>query len=225
MRPVRGLGPDCVCCAPGLGDDEGGGVGVRDDDDDPSGNKNKLAEVRAILGAILPGGSASIRSQSIDLPELQGTGDHICAAKAREAAQRVGGPVLIEDTELRFDALGGMPGPYIKWFLEAVGPQGLHRMLAGFDDKRATARCTFVLCMGPGQEPLAAFHGDVRGTIVSPRGDNNFGWDPVFQRDEQNEQGLTFAQMPPEQKNALSHRRLALEGVRAWLTAHPDAFC
>lgn len=60
----------------------------------------------------------------IDLPEYQGESDEIVIKKCEEAARAVQGPVLIEDTCLCFNALGGMPGPYIKWFLEKIGPQG-----------------------------------------------------------------------------------------------------
>ena len=65
-----------------------------------------------------------IVSQDIDLPEFQGEPDEICKAKCLEATKHVDGPILIEDTCLCFNALGGMPGPYIKWFLKAVGPAG-----------------------------------------------------------------------------------------------------
>lgn len=65
-----------------------------------------------------------IISQDIDLPEFQGKPDEISRAKCLEAAKHVDGAVMIEDTCLCFNALGGMPGPYIKWFLKAVGPSG-----------------------------------------------------------------------------------------------------
>ncbi|OSX72376.1 hypothetical protein BU14_0442s0011 [Porphyra umbilicalis] len=61
---------------------------------------------------------------ALDLPELQGTPAAIAGAKATAAAAAVGGPVLVEDTGLEFSALGGLPGPYIKWFLDALGVGG-----------------------------------------------------------------------------------------------------
>ena len=64
-------------------------------------------------------------SRDIDLPEFQGEPDEISRAKCLEAAKRVNGAVMTEDTCLCFNALGGMPGPYVKWFLKAVGPPGL----------------------------------------------------------------------------------------------------
>lgn len=122
----------------------------------------------------------------------------------------------MEDTSLCFDALGGLPGPYVKWFLQAVGPDGLHRLLTGFDVKTASAVCIFAYCAGPGADPLV-FEGVTRGTIVAPRGPTDFGWDPVFEPEEGG--GLTYAEMEKSAKNAISHRYRALDRVRAWLLA------
>ena len=63
-------------------------------------------------------------SQDVDLPEYQGEPDDICIQKCKEASKVIQGPVLIEDTCLCFNALGGLPGPYIKWFLKKLGPAG-----------------------------------------------------------------------------------------------------
>lgn len=71
-----------------------------------TGNAKKLEEVRAILGGeSLP---VEIVSQKIDLPELQGEPDEISKQKCELAAQQVGGPVMVEDTSLCFNALGGL---------------------------------------------------------------------------------------------------------------------
>ena len=55
---------------------------------------------------------------------------------------------MVEDTSLCFNAYEGLPGPYIKWFLKALGHEGLPRMLAGFDDKSAYAQCVFAYSPG-----------------------------------------------------------------------------
>lgn len=117
-----------------------------------------------------------------------------------------------------FDALGGLPGAYVKWFLGAVGAGGLHTLLAGFADKRAAAVCTFAFCAGRGA-PVALLQGRTRGTIVAPRaaaGRDAFGWDPVFLPDGAER---TYAEMEPAEKNACSHRGKALAKVRAHLDA------
>ncbi|XP_069351700.1 inosine triphosphate pyrophosphatase isoform X2 [Eulemur rufifrons] len=121
-----------------------------------TGNAKKLEEVIQILGDKFP---CTLVAQKIDLPEYQGEPDDISIQKCREAARQVKGPVLVEDTCLCFNALGGLPGPYIKWFLEKLKPEGLHQLLAGFEDKSAYALCTFALSTGDPSEPVRLFRG------------------------------------------------------------------
>lgn len=186
-------------------------------------NPGKLREAQAILGRALPPGWR-VASVHIDLPELQ-TADTaaIARAKCAEASAAVGGsPVLVEDTSLGFAALAGLPGPFIKFFLEKLGPAGLARMLDGFPSRAATALCTFAFARGPGA-PVRVFEGRCEGAIArEPRGDRNFGWDPIFEPADGG--GRTFAELSPDEKNALSHRRRALDALCAWLVDHPEEF-
>ena len=72
---------------------------------------------------------------TVDLPELQ---EVVTMAIAKDkvmlAAQLAGGPCLVEDTSLQFHALGGMPGPYIKWFQDSLKSSGLYNILAAYDE-------------------------------------------------------------------------------------------
>ncbi|SHO79013.1 Similar to S.cerevisiae protein HAM1 (Nucleoside triphosphate pyrophosphohydrolase) [Malassezia sympodialis ATCC 42132] len=179
-----------------------------------TGNKNKLREVQNILGAS-PNASWSLESKSLDVPEVQGSTQEVALAKCRSAAQQLQGPCLTEDTALSFRALNGLPGPYIKDFLHKLGLDGLNRLLAGFDDKGATAICTFAYCEGPGFEPVL-FEGKTLGHIVPPRGPTDFGWDPVFEVDGH---GKTFAEMDKSEKNAVSHRFRALSQFQSFLNS------
>ncbi|PLW06118.1 hypothetical protein PCANC_00447 [Puccinia coronata f. sp. avenae] len=184
-----------------------------------TGNANKLREVNKILGSEVPSGSLKIEveSKALDLPEVQGSTQDVAREKSKAAAQLIGGPCITEDTALCFKAMGGLPGPYIKWFLEKLGLDGLNSMLQGFSSKEATALCTFAYCE-PGREPIL-FEGATEGKIVPPRGPANFGWDPIF---EVAGTGLTYAQMPPEQKNDLSHRSKALDKLRQHFQNNPS---
>ena len=121
--------------------------------------------------------------------------------------------VIIEDVSLSFNALKGLPGPYIKDFLQNLGREGLWQLLKGFEDKTAYAQCTYAICRGKGHEPIL-FTGKCHGTIVPPRGENMFGWDPIFQPD-----GFkgTFAEIDPDVKNYISHRGKALALVKKYL--------
>eukprot|EP00741_Cyanophora_paradoxa_P005748 tig00000946_g5570.t1 len=125
-------------------------------------------------------------SKKIDRPELQGEPEDISREKCRIAAAEVNGSVCVEDTCLCFNALKGLPGPYIKWFLKKLGHDGLNHMLAGFEDKRAYALCILSYTTGPGKE-IHTFAGWTDGKIVPARGPPDFGWDPVFQPDGYNE--------------------------------------
>jgi len=63
------------------------------------------------------------------VPELQGDAEEIAREKALIAFNQAKKPVLVEDTSLCFNAYKGLPGPYIKWFLANIGPEGLAKMV------------------------------------------------------------------------------------------------
>ncbi|TVU30470.1 hypothetical protein EJB05_22096 [Eragrostis curvula] len=188
-----------------------------------TGNAKKLEEVRAILGTSVP-----FQSLKLDPPELQGEPEDISKEKARMAASKVNGPVLVEDTCLCFNALKGLPvfngfaNLFVlcleilhiwmnrKWFLEKIGHEGLNNLLKAYEDKSAYAMCIFSLALGPGEEPIT-FVGKTPGIIVPARGPSDFGWDPVFQPDGFEQ---TYAEMPKSVKNQISHRGRALALVK-----------
>lgn len=181
-----------------------------------TGNANKLKEVVAILAGGAESsqvGNFSIVNQSLDLLEVQGTIEEVTIHKAQSAAEQIGGPVLVEDTCLGFNALKNLPGPYIKWFVASVGLEGLVKMLDGFEDKSANAICTFGYCEGPGKE-VKLFQGITEGTIVSSRGPTNFGWDSIF---EPKGFDQTYAELDKSVKNTISHRFRALDKLRSFL--------
>lgn len=177
-----------------------------------TGNAKKLEEVVAILatGQELP---FTVQGVKLDLPELQGEPEDIAREKCRLAAKETGGAVMVEDTCLCFHAMKGLPGPYIKWFLEKLGHEGLNKMLVGFEDTSAYAQCTFAYTPGPETEPVV-FVGRTEGKIVEARGPTAFGWDPIFQPDGFQE---TYAEMDSAVKNTISHRYRALDKLRSHL--------
>ncbi|OCF60637.1 inosine triphosphate pyrophosphatase [Kwoniella mangroviensis CBS 10435] len=178
-----------------------------------TGNANKLKEVQAILASGASG--VSVTSQAVDVPEIQGTTQEVAIAKVKAAAEKLGTACVTEDTALCFDALNGLPGPYIKDFLGTLGHEGLNNLLKGFNTTRAHALCTFAYSPGPGQEPIL-FEGRTEGNIVPARGPTHFGWDPIFQPIELGGQ-KTYAEMDGEEKNKISHRYRALEKLRVYL--------
>lgn len=174
-----------------------------------TGNAGKFREVRAML--------PDAEQLDMDLPEIQETDPHaIISAKIAEVFRHHSGPFIVEDTSLLFDCLGGLPGPLIKWFLVAMGNEGLHRITERMGDDGAEAVTVIGYAASP--DAVRFFEGRVRGRIVSPRGSATFGWNPVFQP---NGWEKTFGEMSPEEKNSMSMRRLAVDGLKTYLASHP----
>ncbi|PZM86914.1 MAG: non-canonical purine NTP pyrophosphatase, RdgB/HAM1 family [candidate division SR1 bacterium] len=168
-----------------------------------TGNQHKREEANAILG----GGLERI---DLDLEEIQSTNiEEVIAHKAKLAYQLTGVPVFVEDVGLRFEAWNQLPGALIKRFLKEVGAQGLIDQLSSFNNKKAEALC----CVGYYDgEKVHSFTGVVKGSI-SPKlqGETNFGRDPIFIPEGSEK---SFAEMTLEEKNAISHRKLAREQVK-----------
>lgn len=137
-----------------------------------TGNQDKADYLARHLGI-------AVDHQKVALDELQSLDLHeIVEHKARQAYDIVKQPVLVEDVSLEFSALRRLPGPFIKFFVEDSGLEACCRMLDGFADRSATARCTFGYFDG---ETIQLLDGELTGQIAqSPRGENGFGWDKIF---------------------------------------------
>ena len=168
-----------------------------------SSNPGKVREVEAILGA-------PVEQLALDLPEIQALDvAEVVRAKARTAFAEAGRPVVVEDTGLSIDALNGLPGALVRWFLMTIGPAGICALIPPGAERGALARSAVALCGGERVEVLV---GETRGVIVAaPRGEGGFGWDPIFQPDGASR---TFAEMDQAEKNRYSMRRRALEQLR-----------
>ncbi|AGO11058.1 AaceriAFR425Cp [[Ashbya] aceris (nom. inval.)] len=178
-----------------------------------TGNNNKLREVRQLLGAAaLP---FPLVNEPLDLDEVQGASlDDIALHKCRAASALLppGTPVFVEDTALCFDAFGGLPGAYIKWYVKAMSLPDIVAMLDAFPSKAARAVTTVAY-----RDTAGAFHtfsGATTGRIVSPRGPQDFGWDAIF---EPSGEDKTYAEMDKDKKNAISHRGKAFAAFREHL--------
>ncbi|HEX7190081.1 MAG TPA: non-canonical purine NTP pyrophosphatase [Thermoanaerobaculia bacterium] len=171
-----------------------------------SSNPNKAIEAERILGMPL-------LRVSLSLPEIQAaTVEEVTRYKLEAARTKGYERLIVEDVSLGFDELGNFPGPYIKWLLEAAGGKGLGAIAYALLNRSAKAQCC--LAYWDGRESRI-FIGECAGEVlVEPRGHENFGWDPWF-RPHGSEK--TFAEMPAEEKDAVSHRGLAYAQLREHL--------
>lgn len=177
-----------------------------------SSNMNKVKEVQSILGTDFPW---DFKYQSMDLFELQGNPVEISTEKCKQAIDHCDGPVIVEDTSLCFNALNGLPGPYVKWFYESIGNQGLYKMLDGYEDKTCYAQCILSFSLGKGHD-IKVFVGASDGVVVEPKGENNFGWDSIFQPVGYHK---TFAEMERSEKNKISHRYKAFREFKSYINS------
>lgn len=171
-----------------------------------SSNRDKIAALNKFFGE-------EIKTAKIELAEIQSLDlEEVARAKAQSAYEKLGQPVLVEDTGLVFDVWDGLPGPFIRWFLDTVGNQGLCQMLAGFDNRGATATVVFALADGQG---VKVFMGSRQGSVAEqPRGNDGFGWDAIFVPEGAS---MTYAEMGWEEKLEFGVRNLALEQLQEYL--------
>ena len=136
-----------------------------------TGSQDKADYLAAHLG--LPVEHAAIALDEIQSLNLADVATH----KAKQAYATIQKPVLVEDVSLEFAALGGLPGSFIKFFMQAMSEDALCRLLDGHD-RSATARCVFAYYDGT---TVTLFEGFLHGSIAQkPAGDGGFGWDRIF---------------------------------------------
>lgn len=180
-------------------------------------NPHKLEEVRAILGSDVEVLSLRDIGCTADIPETADTLEGNALLKARFVASRYGVDCFADDTGLEVAALDGAPGVYSARFAgPGCTPADNVRKLLGLmqdaDDRSARFRTVVALIRG-GKE--YCFEGIVGGTIArTPAGCGGFGYDPVFVPEGYDR---TFAELPPAEKNRISHRARAVAKLADFL--------
>lgn len=178
-------------------------------------NRHKLEEIHAIFD--FQGLEVCSAFDFPDIPDVVEDGDTLEAnaiKKASEICQATGLPALADDSGLEVEVLNGEPGVYsARWSGEgctyADNNAKLLRELAGKKNRRARFRTVIALAL-PGERPLTV-EGSVQGSIIEElRGDQGFGYDPLFMPDGYSQ---TFAELPAEVKNRISHRARALNAA------------
>ena len=186
-----------------------------------SHNQGKVKEIGDLLD---PFGLDVISAGALNLPEPEETGTSYIAnaeLKAFAASQAANLPALADDSGLSVTALGGAPGIYsARWagetkdFNHAMTRVADALLLSGTTDRSAEFVCALSLAWPDGH--IVSFEGRVGGTIAWPaRGDKGFGYDPIFVPTGHT---ITFGEMAPEKKHAMSHRAVAFSQLVDHLT-------
>lgn len=184
-------------------------------------NKHKLHEVRALLNGLVEVKSLQEVGLEGDIPETAETLQGNALQKAQWVWDRLKTDCFADDTGLEVEALGGAPGVYSARYAgeHCTFDDNINKLLAALDgesNRRADFRT--VICLIEGGEPRF-FEGRVDGSILTERhtnGQDGFGYDPVFMPDRF---AVSFAEMPLEVKNSISHRGLAIQRLNEYLQA------
>lgn len=188
-----------------------------------SHNSKKLSEIKQIVGEVKVYSFEDFRVEEVE--ETGKTLEENAILKAKSYYQQVKMPCLSDDTGLMVEILGGEPGVYSARYAgpEADGTKNIQKLLQKLKEahahspKQRKAFFKTVLAFFDGST-LYTFEGIIHGTIAfEPRGTYGFGYDPVFIPENHSQ---TFAQMPPELKNSLSHRALALKKFQEFISTY-----
>ena len=175
-----------------------------------SHNPGKVAEMKKLLA---PLGVETLAAADLGLAEPKETGDSFeenAILKAQTAARAAERPALADDSGLEVLSLGSAPGIHsARWAGPArdfhAAMDRVQRRLKSHSDRSAKFICALALAWPDGEVICVA--GEVNGNIAwPPRGDNGFGYDPIFVPEDEDE---TFGEMAPERKDAMSHRAVA----------------
>ena len=179
-----------------------------------SKNQHKLTELSAILSQL--GFEIALESEyglDIDVEETGTTFEENSFLKADAVMKASGLPVLADDSGLMVDALDGAPGVYSARYGHKASDKErtaylLENMKNVPEERRGAKFICVITCLFPDGRKIVA-RGECPGVIArAPHGENGFGYDPVFYLPEL---GMTYAELPSEQKNAISHRARALQ--------------
>lgn len=169
-------------------------------------NNHKFSEAKIIF--------PDLEQIIVDLLEIQSLDPYAIIWHKLQAAQKLfpGKEMIVEDTSLVFDAWNGLPGPFIKRYLDSVKDSGIREMIRWFDNKKAQSFCTIGYSDG---KDILFFQWTIQWTVVEPVVSTWFGRDALFQPDWYDK---TFAHMTQEEKNAISHRGKALRLLQDFLS-------
>ena len=187
-------------------------------------NRNKTREIQQILGPKFELRDLTAYPEISEIIENGKSFEENAKLKAIAVSKELSGLVIADDSGLEVAALNGAPGIYSARYAgdKATDKENIDRLLgelgrigAQRDQRRARFRC--VLTLARNGQMLDMFEGIIEGTIADqPRGSRGFGYDPIF---VPKGFGHTFAELPAELKNRISHRAQAIRAFAAKLTA------
>ena len=145
---------------------------------------------------------------SVPYPEVQASSlEEVVDFGLDNLKDKIQPPFIIDDAGVFADGLEGFPGVYSRYVYDTIGLQGILKQMENLENRQGSFKCVLGLLLENGDK--YKFVGECKGTIINEmRGDNGFGYDPIFIPEGHD---MTFAELPPEAKNEISHRGRAMQ--------------
>lgn len=173
-----------------------------------TGNKNKFKEIEVMLAPL------KIEQIDIDLDEIQELDDQkIILHKLKQASGHIRGQYFVEDSSISYECFNyKFPGPFIRWFHEGLTVTEQAKMAIKLG--RVGAEAKTIVGFSKNGKDFKIFTGSIKGKIVMPRGDRDFGYGPIFQPDGFK---LTYGEMERDLKFKISSRGQAIKKLKKYL--------
>ncbi len=169
-------------------------------------NTGKYEEVKKMLS------EHEIIRKDMTYPEIQAdTLEEVADFGMEFLSKKLDGKIMLEDSGLFINALNGFPGVYSAYVFKSIGNEGIIKLIAGIEDRRAYFKSVIAFYDGK----VRFFEGECNGSISeNVRGEAGFGYDPIFIPEGE---ARTFGEMEKEEKNRYSHRGMAVLKVKKCL--------
>jgi non-canonical purine NTP pyrophosphatase (RdgB/HAM1 family) len=154
-----------------------------------------------------------VKHHKLDLTEVQSLDpQEVVEHKAKEAYRQLKQPVVVDDVSLSFTAMGKLPGPFIKYFLEDLELDGICQMMSAFEDKSAIAEVVYGFYDG---QTFKSFSATAKGTVpTKPQGGPSMGWNAVFIPEGGTK---TYAELSEDEYAKVSVRNQAVSRLKEFL--------
>lgn len=171
-----------------------------------TGNDKKRAYYEEVLGEPL-------NAVALELDEIQSLSlEAVLEAKARAAYAALHVPLFVDDVSFVIDELNGLPGPFVRWFIDALEPEGVCRLA---DITKTRTAVTYIGIGYCDERGFKAFIAEQKGRVAEhPQGTGGFGWDSIMIQDGY---GVTRAELNKEEYERASIRKKALNELKSYL--------
>ncbi len=185
-------------------------------------NPGKIASLQRYLTAM--GIDVVVEGKVLDITEIQAdTALEVARAKASDAFRLLQQPVVVDDSELRIEALNGFPGPYQKYMTEKLGPEGFVRLMEGYGDRRAYFVSNLVFVGADGTQYEFSddpYWGEIAEAVDTTEREHS--WGPLWKVFVPEGLDRTISQLTPEEKKEYDHTRTGADAYKKFCEWYKD---